>query len=148
LGFNAYAEGWALYSEQLADELGLYAEDPFGRLGYLQSAVFRASRLVVDTGMHHLRWSREQAIDSMMAATGDARSNVVTEIERYAVWPGQATGYMVGKQAIIRMRAAQQQALGDRFDLRGFHDAVLANGSVPLSVLEGIVGQWAATRAA
>ena len=104
LGFNAYAEGWGLYAEQFADEIGMYAEDPFGKLGYLQSAAFRASRLVVDTGMHAKRWSREQAIDSMVAATGNDRTSTITEIERYAVWPGQATAYMVGRQALVRMR--------------------------------------------
>jgi uncharacterized protein (DUF885 family) len=145
LGFNAYAEGWGLYAEQLADEIGMYASDPFGRLGYLQSAAFRASRLVVDTGLHHKRWTREQAIASMVAATGDQESNIVTEIERYCVWPGQATGYMVGRQAINRMREAARQSLGDRFDIKGFHDTILTNGSMPLSVTESLVQQWVAT---
>ena len=145
LGFNAYAEGWGLYAEQLADEMGMYANDPFGRIGYLQSAAFRASRLVVDTGIHSKRWTREQAIASMVAATGDQESNIVTEIERYCVWPGQACGYMVGRQALNRMRDAARTTLGDRFDLKGFHDAVLTNGSTPLSVTESLVQQWAAT---
>jgi|CXWL01.1.fsa_nt_gi uncharacterized protein (DUF885 family) len=145
LGFNAYAEGWALYSEQLADEMGMYADNPLGRIGYLQSAAFRASRLVVDTGIHHKRWTREQAIASMVAATGDQESNIVTEIERYCVWPGQACGYMVGRQAFNRMRDAARTTLGDNFDLKGFHDAVLTNGSTPLSVTESLVQQWAAT---
>lgn len=147
LGFSAFSEGWALYAEQLADELGVYQNDRLGRLGYLQSATFRASRLVVDTGIHHLRWSREQAIQSMMQATGDVESSVITEIERYCVWPGQACSYMVGRQAINRMRTAAQQRLGDRFDLRGFHDTMLANGAVPLSVLERIMNEWAAVQA-
>ncbi len=146
LGFNAYQEGWGLYAEQLADELGVYRDNPLGRLGYLQSAAFRASRLVVDTGMHHLRWTREQAIESMVAATGDQRSSVTTEIERYSVWPGQACGYMVGRQAIVRIREAARTALGARFDLRGFHDAVLTNGAMPLSVTESIVNQWVESR--
>ncbi len=145
LGFNAYAEGWGLYAEQLADEMGMYANDPLGRLGYLQSAAFRASRLVVDTGIHHKRWTREQAIQSMVAATGDQESNIVTEIERYCVWPGQACGYMVGRQAINRMRDAARTALGANFDLKGFHDVVLTNGSTPLSVTESLVQQWVAT---
>ena len=145
LGFNAYAEGWGLYAEQLADEMGMYANDPLGRLGYLQSAAFRASRLVVDTGIHHKRWTREQAIASMVAATGDQESNIVTEIERYCVWPGQACGYMVGRQAINRMRDAARTALGSNFDLKGFHDVVLTNGSTPLSVTESLVQQWVAT---
>lgn len=145
LGFNAYAEGWGLYSEQLADEIGMYANDPAGRIGYLQSMAFRASRLVVDTGIHHLRWTREQAIRSMVEATGDQESNIVTEIERYCVWPGQACGYMVGRQAINRMRDAARTALGDNFDPRGFHDAILTNGSTPLSVTEQLVQAWVAT---
>ena len=148
LGFSAFSEGWGLYAEQLADELGAYADDPLGRLGYLQSATFRASRLVVDTGMHHKRWSREQAIQSMMEATGDQESSITTEIERYCVWPGQACSYMVGRQAINRMRRAAQQQLGARFDLKSFHDTMLANGAVPLSVLERIMSEWAAARQA
>ena len=148
LGFSAFSEGWGLYAEQLADELGAYADDPLGRLGYLQSATFRASRLVVDTGMHHKRWSREQAIQSMMEATGDQESSITTEIERYCVWPGQACSYMVGRQAINRMRGAAQQQLGARFDLKSFHDTMLANGAVPLSVLERIMSEWAAARQA
>jgi uncharacterized protein (DUF885 family) len=146
LGFNAYAEGWGLYAEQLADEMGMYANDPFGRVGYLQSAAFRASRLVCDTGLHAKRWTREQAIDSMMQATGDQRSNVTTEIERYCVWPGQACGYMVGRQAINRMRDAARQTLGDRFDIKGFHDTILTNGSTPLSVTEQLVNEWASSQ--
>lgn len=145
LGFSAYAEGWGLYAEQLADEMGMYANDPFGKIGYLQSATFRASRLVCDTGLHSKRWTREQAIDSMVAATGDQRSNVTTEIERYCVWPGQACSYMVGRQAINRMRDSARQALGQNFDLKAFHDTVLTNGSTPLSVTEQLVTQWVAT---
>ena len=145
LGFSAYAEGWGLYAEQLADEMGMYANDPFGKIGYLQSATFRASRLVCDTGIHSKRWTREQAIDSMVAATGDQRSNVTTEIERYCVWPGQACSYMVGRQAINRMRESARTALGTNFDIKGFHDAILTNGSTPLSVTESLVNQWVAT---
>ena len=144
LGFNAYAEGWALYAEQLADELGLYANDRLGRLGYLQSATFRASRLVVDTGLHAKRWTREDAIQSMLAATGDQRSSIETEIDRYCVWPGQACGYMVGRQEILRLRSEAQTALGARFDLKGFHDTVLVNGSTPLSVTQSLVQAWVA----
>ncbi len=146
LGFSAFSEGWGLYAEQLADELGMYADDPFGRVGYLQSMTFRASRLVVDTGMHSMRWTREQAIESMVQATGDQRSNIVTEIERYAVWPGQACSYMVGRQAINRMRDNARQALGASFDIRGFHDTILTNGATPLSVTETLVNEWVASR--
>jgi uncharacterized protein (DUF885 family) len=145
LGFSAYAEGWGLYAEQLADEMGMYANDPFGKVGYLQSAAFRASRLVCDTGIHSKRWTREQAIQSMVAATGDQESNITTEIERYCVWPGQACSYMVGRQAINRMRDGARQTLGQNFDLKGFHDTVLTNGSTPLSVTESLVNQWVAT---
>ncbi|MBI1188071.1 MAG: DUF885 family protein [Alphaproteobacteria bacterium] len=144
LGFNPYQEGWGLYAEQLADEMGMYADDRLGRLGYLQSAAFRASRLVVDTGMHAKRWSREQAIQSMVAATGDEESNIVTEIERYSVWPGQACGYMVGRQAIAAMREWARGVMGAQFDLRGFHDTVLLNGATPLSVTRQLVEQWVA----
>lgn len=144
LGFNAYAEGWGLYSEQLADEMGMYASNQLGRIGYLQSATFRASRLVCDTGLHAKGWTREAAIHSMMEATGDQESSVTTEIERYCVWPGQATGYMVGRQAINRMRDNARTALGQRFDIKGFHDAILTNGSTPLSVSESLVNEWVA----
>jgi len=148
LGFGAYQEGWGLYSEQLADEMGMYANDPFGRLGYLQSAAFRASRLVCDTGLHDKRWTREQAIRSMVEATGNEVSSTTTEIERYCVWPGQATGYMVGRQALNRIRESARAALGDRFDIRGFHDAVLTNGATPLSVTESLVNEWVAAQRA
>ena len=145
LFFTAYAEGWAVYAEQLADEMGTYTDDPFGKVGYLQSAAFRASRLVVDTGIHAKRWAREQAIQAMLAATGDQESNIVTEIERYCVWPGQACAYMIGRQALNRMRESARSTLGDRFDLKGFHDAVLTNGPTPLSVTESLVEQWVAS---
>ncbi len=144
LGFSGYWEGWALYAEQLADEMGVYEQDPLGRLGYLQSMTFRAARLVVDTGLHHKRWTREQAIDYMVGVTGDQESSVTTEVERYSVWPGQATAYMVGRESINRLRANAQSQLGDRFDIRGFHDVILTNGSIPLSVLETVVNSWIA----
>jgi uncharacterized protein (DUF885 family) len=147
LGFSAFSEGWGLYAEQLADELGVYRDDPLGRLGYLQSAAFRASRLVCDTGIHHMRWSREQAIQSMMEATGDLETSVTTEVERYCVWPGQACSYMVGRQAINRMRQSAMAALGARFDLKSFHDTLLGNGAAPLSVVETVMQQWVAAQA-
>lgn len=143
--FGAFIEGWGLYAEQLADELGVYADNPFGRVGYLNSAVFRASRLVVDTGIHAKGWSREQAIQSMGEATGDGGSATVTEIERYCVIPGQACSYMVGRQAINRMRENARTNLGDRFDIKGFHDTLLTNGSTPLTVTEQLVQQWVAS---
>lgn len=146
LGFSAFSEGWGLYAEQLADELGAYQNNRLGRLGYLQSATFRASRLVCDTGLHHKRWTREQAIQSMMEATGDLESSVTTEIERYCVNPGQACAYMIGRQAINRIRQQATTTLGARFDLKAFHDTMLANGAVPLSVLERVLADWAAAQ--
>jgi uncharacterized protein (DUF885 family) len=142
--FGAFAEGWGLYAEQLADEMGVYTNNQINKLGYLQSAAFRASRLVVDTGMHSKRWTREQAIQSMMQATGNDETSTVTEIERYAVWPGQACSYMVGKQAILRMRENARTTLGANFDIKGFHDTLLTNGATPLTVSEQLVQTWAA----
>ncbi|GAM98348.1 hypothetical protein U91I_01981 [alpha proteobacterium U9-1i] len=143
--FGAFIEGWGLYSEMLADEMGMFADNPLNRLGYLQSAAFRSSRLVVDTGMHSKRWTREQAIQSMMQATGNDETSTVTEIERYCVIPGQACSYMVGRQAILRMRDSARTTLGDSFDIKGFHDTLLTNGSTPLTVTEQLVQQWVAT---
>jgi uncharacterized protein (DUF885 family) len=145
LWFGAYGEGWALYAEQLADELGLYEGDVAGRLGYAQSAAFRAARLVVDTGIHAKKWTKEQAVTFMMDATGDTRDSIVTEIERYCVWPGQATSYMVGKTNIIRLRAAAKAALGNKFNLKAFHDKILLEGPMPLDVLDGVIGDWQAS---
>lgn len=145
-GFNAYVEGWALYSEELAVEMGMYKNDPFGHIGQLQAALFRAVRLVVDSGMHAKRWSREQAIKYMVTAMGDEESAVVTEIERYCVWPGQATGYMVGKLTWLRLRAKAKAALGAKFDIRKFHDVCLLGGAMPLSTLEQLVDGWILTQ--
>lgn len=130
-GFTAFSEGWALYAEQLAWEMG-YQEDPYDNLGRLQAELWRAVRLVVDTGIHARRWTREQAIDYMLGNTGIAESDVVSEIERYIVIPGQATAYKVGMLELLRLRDEAQQALGDDFDLREFHDVVLGNGDLPL----------------
>ncbi len=134
--FTAYMEGWALYSEQLAYELGFYKNDPFGNLGRLQAEMFRAVRLVVDTGIHAKRWTREKAIDYMVANTGMADGEVTTEIERYIVLPGQACAYKIGMMKILELREKAKQALGPKFDLKQFHRVVLANGAVPLSILE------------
>ncbi|MGA0599425.1 DUF885 domain-containing protein [Caulobacter sp. KR2-114] len=140
--FSSYGEGWALYAEQLADEMEVYADDPFGRVGYLQSALFRACRLVVDTGLHHKRWSREKAIQWMADTDGDQVSAVTTEVERYCVWPGQACSYMIGRNTWNRLRAKAKTALGPRFDIRRFHDAGLLAGAVPLTVLETQIDGW------
>ena len=147
LPFGAYAEGWALYAERIAKvDMGFYDTDPLGDLGRLQAEMFRAVRLVVDTGMHAKRWSREQAIEYMVAKTGKAEAEVTREIERYVVWPGQATSYKVGQLAILRLRDEAQKALGSRFDLRGFHEVILMNGSMPLAVLEDVVREWVKTQ--
>ena len=146
IGFSAYSEGWALYSEQLADEMGVYENDPWGRLGYLQSLLFRATRLVVDSGLHHNRWSREQAIQYMVATLGDQESSVTTEVERYCVWPGQASSYKVGHTEWVRLREQAKAQLGDRFDIKSFHDTALASGGMPLEVLKTVVEDWVAAR--
>jgi uncharacterized protein (DUF885 family) len=135
LAFNAYSEGWALYAEQLADELGVYEGTPVGRLGYLQSIAFRACRLVVDTGLHAKRWTREQAIEWFATTNGSGVEEVTSEVERYCAWPGQACGYKVGHSEINRLRGQSQQALGAQFDLRQFNDVVVKSGGVPIVVL-------------
>jgi uncharacterized protein (DUF885 family) len=134
-GFNAYVEGWALYAEQLAGEAGMYADDPFGELGYLQAQQFRACRLVVDTGLHAMRWTRNQAIDWIVANTGRPRDGMQSEIDRYCATPGQACGYKIGHTEINRLRDKVKKSLGARFDLRDFNDTVVKAGAVPLTVL-------------
>jgi len=141
--FNAYTEGWALYAERLvADDMNLYADDPLGDLGRLQAEMFRAVRLVVDTGMHAKKWSREKAIDYMLEKTGNSEADVIREIERYVVWPGQATAYKTGQLAILKIRADAESQLGDQFNLKAFHDIVLDNGALPLGLLEETVAEW------
>ncbi|WP_189486239.1 DUF885 domain-containing protein [Asticcacaulis endophyticus] len=135
-GFSAYIEGWALYAEQLAVEMGMYADDPFGHVGQLQGSLFRAVRMVVDSGMHHKRWSREKAIAYFVETLGWPQTRGATEIERYAVWPGQACSYMVGKITWLKIREAQKRKQGGAFDIKTFHDTGLLAGSVPLAVLE------------
>ena len=142
MGFSAYSEGWGLYAEQLADEIGAYENDPFGQIGYLQSLMFRAARLVVDSGLHHKRWSREQGIRYMVDTLGDQESSVATEVERYCVWPGQASSYKVGHTTWVRLREDAKRRLGSRFDIKGFHDAGLNLGGVPLTVLERTLNAW------
>lgn len=140
--FTAYIEGWALYSEQLAWELGIYDNDPFGNLGRLQAEMFRAVRLVIDTGIHYKRWTREEAIDYMVANTGMPTGEVVTEIERYIVMPGQACAYKIGMIKILELREKTKNSLGDKFDLREFHNVVLKNGAVPLNILEELIDEY------
>ena len=145
---SAYGEGWALYAEELAKEMGVYEDNPLGELGYLQAALFRAARLVVDTGLHAKRWSREQAIETMSSIDGSPISSSTTEIERYAVWPAQACSYMVGKLTWLRLRDKARQALGPRFDMAAFHDAGLLSGAMPLTVLEAVIDNHIAARRA
>jgi len=140
--FTAYGEGWALYTERLAKEAGFYRDDPFGDLGRLQDEMLRAVRLVVDTGIHAKRWTREQAIRYMVEKTGYVEASVVSEVERYIVAPGQACSYKVGMLKILELRERAKSALGNRFDLRAFHDVVLKNGAVPLEILEQLVDEW------
>ncbi len=139
--FTAYTEGWALYAEQVAWEMG-YQKDPFDNVGRLQAELFRAVRLVVDTGIHAKRWTREEAIDYMRNNTGMALSDVTAEIERYIVMPGQATAYKIGMMEILRLRDNAKAKLGADFDIRDFHDVVLKNGAVPLAILERLVGEY------
>lgn len=136
--FNAYIEGWALYAEQLAGEMGMYDSDPWGYIGYLHDALFRGVRLVVDTGMHAMGWSREQGIAYMVDVCGDTEDGARSEVERYCVWPGQALGYMVGKLTWLKIRDQVKAKQGAAFDIRAFHDAGLLCGAVPLSVLENV----------
>ena len=143
--FTAYTEGWALYTERLAWDLG-FQDDPFDNIGRLQAELFRAVRLVVDTGIHHKRWTRQEAIDYMVANTGMAQSDVVSEIERYIVMPGQATSYKVGMMKILELRDKAKSSLGDKFDLRDFHDVILKNGAVPLDILTRLVDQYIADK--
>lgn len=141
-GFSAYGEGWALYAEQVADELGVYENNPLGRVGHLQSFLFRATRLVVDTGLHHKRWTREQATKWMMDNAAEPAGSAEREIDRYCVNPGQACSYKMGQTVIQGLRDEAERTMGARYDIKGFHEAVLKNGAVPMAVLERIVRDW------
>lgn len=145
--FSANTEGWALYAEQLCDEMGLYDSDPLGRLGMLQAATFRAARCVVDTGIHTQGWSREKAIDYMVETTGNDRGAMTSEVERYCAWPGQATSYKVGQTRWLKLREDAKRKLGAKFDIRDFHDAALTAAPMPLAVLERVIGDWVSARA-
>ncbi len=141
--YNAFGEGWALYSESLGDEMGFY-KDPYSKFGNLNDELFRAARLVVDTGIHALGWSREQAIAYLSENTANPPSDNIVEIDRYIAWPGQALGYKIGQLKIRQLRAKAASALGDKFDIRTFHNAVIDNGAIPLSVLEAQIDTWIA----
>lgn len=140
--FNAFVEGWALYSELVAYEMGMYENDPFGNLGRLQAEIYRAARLVVDTGLHHKRWSKQQAVEYFHQTTGTAMSDVESAIDRYIAWPGQALGYKLGMLKILSLRDWAQEQLKDKFSIKAFHDLVLLPGARPLKLLERDVKQW------
>lgn len=142
-GWTAYTEGWGLYSEELGKDMGFY-EDPYSDFGRLGMELWRACRLVVDTGIHSKKWSREEAIQYLRDNTPNPEGDIVKAIERYVVYPGQATAYMIGKLKIMELRDMAMRELGDDFDYRGFHDTVLLSGPVPLSILEENVGKWVA----
>ena len=143
-GFSGYAEGWALYAEQLSDEIGMYDDDPLGRLGYLKFMLFRANRCVVDTGIHHMHWTREQGIQRFVEQEGETPGFAAREVERYCVNPGQAASYKLGHSVFVGIREQAKAKMGARFDLKAYHDAVLVNGRVPLDVLQGIGDAWVA----
>jgi uncharacterized protein (DUF885 family) len=137
--FNAYQEGWALYAERLAAEMGAYAHDPLGNLGRLQDDLFRAARLVVDTGLHQERWSRERAIAWLRDTTGIAEGRVTAEVERYMAWPGQALGYKLGALRLLGLRQRWRRAKGKRYSRKAFHALVLGSGAMPLDLVERLL---------
>ena len=141
---SAFTEGWALYSEQLAVEVGM-TKNLYDELGVLQSEMFRANRLVVDTGINFKKWTREKAMEYMKKTTGMSDTEVRVEIERYIVWPGQATSYKMGMLKILELRKKAQDTMGDKFDLKTFHSIVLDQGIVPLFILEELIDKWIQT---
>jgi uncharacterized protein (DUF885 family) len=142
-GYNAFIEGWALYAEQLAGEVGFF-KDPYSKYGHLAGELLRANRLVLDTGVHYKRWTRQQMVDFFHAHPSDDEPSIQAETDRYIVWPGQALGYKIGQLDILALRAKAEQALGDRFDIRAFHDAVLGGGAMPLDLLDARIDSWIA----
>src|SRR5579859_1807050 len=144
--FSGYGEGWALYAEQLADEMGVYENDPLGRVGYMKEMMFRAGRLVIDTGMHAKKWSREKAVAYMVDLLGDAESAMTRETDRYCTWPGQACSYKIGHATWVRLRGEAQAKLGGKFDIKDFHHAGLSAGAMPLDVLSRVIGDYASTK--
>ena len=142
---TVFVEGWALYTERLADEMGLYSSD-LDRIGMLSFDLWRASRLVVDTGIHAMGWSREQAIDFMLDATVLAPNNIDNEVDRYISWPGQALGYKIGQLEMWRLRRMAEAKLGDQFNIKAFHDVILGGGALPLDILATRVDDWIQTQ--
>jgi uncharacterized protein (DUF885 family) len=142
VSWPAFSEGWGVYAEDIADELGAYKDDKMGRLGYLQSLLFRAARLVADTGIHTMKWSRAEAISYLETTTGMSRSDIEFEVDRYTIWPGQACAYMTGRETIRRLRNTAQQQLKAGFDIKAFHQAILGPGPRPLPVLELDIADW------
>lgn len=140
--FSGFGEGWALYAEQLADELGVYEGDPFGQIGYLQFQLFRANRCVVDTGIHAMGWSRERAVQYLIEQDGDPAGLAASEVDRYCVMIGQACTYKVGQSAFVQLRDKAKATLGDRFDIKDFHDFALSNGHLPLDILRQTGEEW------
>jgi len=147
IGIPAYGEGWGLYAEQLADEIGIYRAFPQGRIGMLQSFLYRAARIVMDTGMHARGWDRERTIRYFIDTVGLDEISATSEVERYIVWPGQACAYKIGHNEMVRLRGQARSRLGERFDIKAYHDAVLLNGDMPLEVLAAVVADWTAAQA-
>tara|TARA_Y100000031_G_scaffold16108_1_gene16775 strand:- start:77 stop:622 length:546 start_codon:yes stop_codon:yes gene_type:complete len=140
-GYTAFVEGWGLYSEKLAEEMGFY-KDPYSKFGQLTYEMWRACRLVVDTGMHALGWTRQEAIDYVLSNTAKTENDVTVEIDRYIAWPGQALAYKIGELKIRELRSKAEKEMGDDFNIRDFHDTVLGNGAVPLDILEKHVNEY------
>jgi uncharacterized protein (DUF885 family) len=145
--YTAYVEGWGLYSESLGDEMGFY-QDPYSKFGQLTYEMWRAVRLVVDTGLHSMGWTRQQAIDFFAANAAKTTQDITVEVDRYIVWPGQALGYKMGQLKFKELRANAERQLGAKFDIREFHDVLLLQGALPMDVLEKRVNDWIASRAA
>jgi uncharacterized protein (DUF885 family) len=140
-GYNAFIEGWALYAERLGKEVGFF-KDPYSDYGRLCGELLRANRLVLDTGVHYKRWTRQQMVDFFHAHPSDDEPSIQAETDRYIVWPGQALGYKIGQLEILALRAKAEKELGDRFDIRAFHDAILGGGAMPLDLLDARIDAW------